>query len=29
MDLMSNSPAEIDPRQLKDLSLELRKDNKL
>jgi aspartyl-tRNA synthetase len=29
MDLMSNSPAEVDPRQLRDLSLELRKDKKL
>jgi aspartyl-tRNA synthetase len=29
VDLMSNSPAEIDPRQLKDLSLKLRKDKKL
>jgi len=29
MDLMTNSPAEVDPRQLRDLSLELRKDKKL
>ena len=29
MDLMSQSPAEIDPRQLRDLSLELRRDKKL
>jgi aspartyl-tRNA synthetase len=29
MDLMSQSPAEIDPRQLRDLSLELRKEKKL
>ena len=29
MDLMSNSPSEVDPRQLRDLSLELRKDKKL
>jgi aspartyl-tRNA synthetase len=29
VDLMSNSPSEVDPRQLKDLSLELRKDKKL
>jgi aspartyl-tRNA synthetase len=29
MDLMSNSPADVDPRQLRDLSLELRKDKKL
>jgi aspartyl-tRNA synthetase len=29
MDLMSNSPAEVDTRQLRDLSLELRKDKKL
>jgi aspartyl-tRNA synthetase len=29
MDLMSQSPAEVDPRQLRDLSLELRKDKKL
>ena len=29
MDLMTQSPAEVDPRQLRDLSLELRKDKKL
>jgi aspartyl-tRNA synthetase len=29
MDLMTQSPSEVDPRQLKDLSLELRKDKKL
>jgi aspartyl-tRNA synthetase len=29
MDLMSNSPAEVDARQLRDLSLELAKDKKL
>jgi aspartyl-tRNA synthetase len=29
MDLMTNSPAEIDPRQLRDLSLKLAKDKKL
>jgi aspartyl-tRNA synthetase len=29
MDLMSQSPAEVDPRQLRDLSLELTKDKKL
>ena len=29
VDLMTQSPAEVDPRQLKDLSLELRKDKKL
>jgi aspartyl-tRNA synthetase len=29
IDLMTNSPAEVDPRQLRDLSLELRKDKKL
>src|SRR5213594_2953262 len=29
MDLMSNSPAEVDPRQLSDLSLKLAKDKKL
>jgi aspartyl-tRNA synthetase len=29
MDLMTNSPAEVDPRQLRDLSLKLAKDNKL
>jgi aspartyl-tRNA synthetase len=29
MDLMSQSPAEVDPRQLKDLSLELTKNKKL
>jgi aspartyl-tRNA synthetase len=29
MDLMTSSPAEVDPRQLRDLSLELRKDKKL
>jgi len=29
MDLMSNSPAEVDPRQLRDLSLKLTKDKKL
>jgi aspartyl-tRNA synthetase len=29
MDLMSQSPSEVDPRQLRDLSLELRKDKKL
>jgi aspartyl-tRNA synthetase len=29
MDLMSNSPAEVDPRQLRDLSLRLAKDKKL
>jgi len=28
MDLMSNSPAEVDPRQLRDLSLKLAKDKK-
>src|SRR5215472_2452772 len=28
MDLMSNSPAEVDTRQLRDLALELRKDKK-
>jgi len=28
MDLMTKSPAEVDPRQLRDLSLELRKDKK-
>jgi aspartyl-tRNA synthetase len=28
MDLMSNSPAEVDPRQLRDLSLNLAKDKK-
>jgi aspartyl-tRNA synthetase len=28
MDLMTQSPAEVDPRQLRDLSLELRKDKK-
>ena len=29
MDLMTNSPAEVDPRQLRDLSLKLAKDKKL
>jgi aspartyl-tRNA synthetase len=29
MDLMSNSPAEVDPRQLRDLSLNVAKDKKL
>jgi len=29
MDFMTQSPAEVDPRQLRDLSLELRKDKKL
>ncbi len=29
MDLMTNSPAEVDPRQLRDLSLKLTKDKKL
>ena len=29
VDLMTQSPAEVDPRQLKDLSLELRKEKKL
>jgi aspartyl-tRNA synthetase len=29
MDLMTNSPAEVDPRQLRDLSLNLAKDKKL
>ena len=29
VDLMSSSPAEVDPRQLRDLSLQLRKDKKL
>ncbi len=29
MDLMSNSPAEVDPRQLRDLGIELAKDKKL
>jgi aspartyl-tRNA synthetase len=29
IDLMSNSPAEVDPRQLRDLSLKLAKDKKL
>ena len=29
VDLMSSSPSEVDPRQLRDLSLELRKDKKL
>ena len=29
MDLMSNSPSEVDPRQLRDLSLTLAKDKKL
>ena len=29
MDLMTNSPGEVDPRQLRDLSLKLAKDKKL
>jgi len=29
MDLMSNSPAEVDPRQLRDLGIKLAKDKKL
>ena len=29
MDLMTQSPAEVDPRQLRDLSLKLAKDKKL
>jgi aspartyl-tRNA synthetase len=29
MDLMTNSPAEVDSRQLRDLSLKLTKDKKL
>jgi aspartyl-tRNA synthetase len=29
VDLMSNSPSEVNPRQLRDLSLELRKDKKV
>src|SRR5262249_20760389 len=29
VDLMTNSPAEVDPRQLRDLSLKLAKDKKL
>jgi len=28
MDLMSNSPSEVDPRQLRDLSLKLDKNKK-
>jgi len=29
MDLMTNSPAEVDARQLRDLSLKLAKDKKV